>query len=582
MKVLFFAPHSAIWVHAFPEALIAKTLKQAGHEVIYVGCGKVYDDICVSMSAFHLSFESTREEKDAICDQCVSNCDLIRKTYGFDGLMLADLITREMEREVDSMISGFDEHQILDYRFDGVPLAKFALYQVSITYKVLSVDSIRLSYWEEYLAEFRYVLLTWLAAKKLFDDVQPDRIITYNSLYAVNRTMAALAVQRGIPDYFLHAGGNLSNRLETLMIGRGNSYGYIDQVKKQWTRFRDQPIGKGLIDQVLDHQKTLISGDSIFVYSTAVGESPTTDIRAYFGVKEGQQVLLATMSSYDERLAAELVEARRATTTSYFPTQIDWIKWLTQFVAKSQDLFLIIRVHPREFPNNREKKLSEHAQALQKAFEDLPSNARINWPTDKISIYDLALHVDVVLNSWSTVGQHMSLLGVPVVLYSSDLTNYPADLNYFGDNEADYASAIDQALQDGWSFERARAAFRWTALELQKSVIHLGDQYTGQEHALSLSGKIMSKVLPGYRSRKWQQMDIKKANGKLAEGDEVVTIIADALHSVAEVRDPHSDEDFAAETNHLQDALRRIATLLDPNADESRKSSKLISSLQQP
>ena len=41
MNVLVFAPHSAVWIHAFPEALVAEALMQEGHQIIYVGCGGV-------------------------------------------------------------------------------------------------------------------------------------------------------------------------------------------------------------------------------------------------------------------------------------------------------------------------------------------------------------------------------------------------------------------------------------------------------------------------------------------------------------------------------------------------------------
>jgi UDP:flavonoid glycosyltransferase YjiC (YdhE family) len=51
MKILFFSPHTAIWVHAFPEALVAEALQQGGHEIVYVTCGRQLQRYCVAMSA---------------------------------------------------------------------------------------------------------------------------------------------------------------------------------------------------------------------------------------------------------------------------------------------------------------------------------------------------------------------------------------------------------------------------------------------------------------------------------------------------------------------------------------------------
>src|SRR5262249_30054770 len=163
-------------------------------------------------------------------------------------------------------------------------------------------------------------------------------------------------------------------------------------------------------------------------------------------VSNDQKILVAAMGSYDEEFAAETVEAKRPIQNLIFPTQAAWLQALVGFVRQRPDLFLIIRVHPREFPNKREAKKSEHATMLESLFTTLPSNVAINWPVDRISIYDLAEETDVFLNSWSSVGKEMSVLGLPVVIYSADLPLYPAELNYLGTSEEDYFQKIQQAL----------------------------------------------------------------------------------------------------------------------------------------
>ena len=78
---------------------------------------------------------------------------------------------------------------------------------------------------------------------------------------------------------------------------------------------------------------------------------------------------------------------------------MDWIKFTVEWVSSRPDLFLIIRVHPREFPNKRESVTSEQAIALSKFFEHLPKNVAINWPSDSISLHDLIRITDVGLNA---------------------------------------------------------------------------------------------------------------------------------------------------------------------------------------
>ncbi|HEX9853682.1 MAG TPA: hypothetical protein VGA68_11730, partial [Woeseiaceae bacterium] len=83
MKVLFFSPHAAIWVHAFPEALIAESLAQAGHEIVYVTCGGQFSRHCVPMIASGLPPHADPADKERVCVACKANKSLIRRQFGF-------------------------------------------------------------------------------------------------------------------------------------------------------------------------------------------------------------------------------------------------------------------------------------------------------------------------------------------------------------------------------------------------------------------------------------------------------------------------------------------------------------------
>jgi len=63
LTILLFAPHSAIWVHAFPEALIAESLEQGNHRIVYVTCSGEFHNYCVCMSAYGLDQNSPQIKK---------------------------------------------------------------------------------------------------------------------------------------------------------------------------------------------------------------------------------------------------------------------------------------------------------------------------------------------------------------------------------------------------------------------------------------------------------------------------------------------------------------------------------------
>lgn len=568
MKILVFAPHSAIWVHAFPEALIAEALQQGGHEIVYVTCGGVLDRYCVPMAAHMLAPDASMQDRQRVCLHCEACATILRDEFGFHGGSLRDLIGEEEERVAGQIVGSMTRDAILTLEKDGVALGRLALYQLMLRRKRIDLEFAE-SEWKEYLVELRNVLYAWQAGVKLLDREQPDRVMVYNGLYSVNRTVCKLAEQRGIPTYFMHAGGNLSNRLQTMLIGKSDSFRFMPEVVSQWPRFAQVPCGQRELSLVTDHYLELLRGKSLFVYSKAKSAGHF-DVRAHFGVKPEQKLLVATMGSYDEEVAAEMVGARQHRSPPLFPTQVDWIQAVLEFVDKRPDLFLIVRVHPREFPNRRDQVLSQHARLLEGVLQDLPANAAVNWPSDGLSLYDLADQTDVFLNSWSSVGKEMSLLGIPVVIYSDELIFYPSDLNYLAVTQQGYFDAIEKALADGWSIERVRMAYRWGVVEFVRACVFVGDSYPVVEHPVrSLPVKILDRVRRYLDPYNRQRIDCCRKLPQLSAAAQIRTLIESGADSILVTAEPGILEAVALneETRALRFELERLMMVLYPSKE---------------
>jgi hypothetical protein len=492
MKVLFFAPHSAIWAHAFPEALVAESLQQLGHEVVYVTCGEALQEQCVAMSALGLPALASLEQRAAACERCGANKVILRERMALRGPDLRDLLDSNAMQRIDGILAGVNRDNFQQLEIDSVPVGRYALYELILNRKKndLALD---VAEWLEYQAALRGALTALFAGKLLFDRERPDRLVTYNSLYSVNRVMWRLAELRRIPSYFLHAGSNLSRRLQTLWIGRDATFTYAKNLIAEWPRFRDRPCPRPLVETAAAHVRVLFRGESVFGYSAAAGAGPA-DVRSRFGIAGNQKIIVATMSSPDERFAAEVSDVLPRHEGLAFATQVEWIRAVVGFVADRPDLFLLIRVHPREFPNKREHVRSRNADLLAQEFSRLPANTAVNWPTDELALYDLANHAEMFLNSWSSAGKEMALLGLPVVVYSPELLFYPADLNYVGTTEAQYFKKIELALSRGWSLEHSRPVFRWLAVEHGYGTIDIADGYTGHENRASFAERAVRRL----------------------------------------------------------------------------------------
>jgi hypothetical protein len=436
MKFLFFSLHADLWQHAFPEALVAETLAKAGHDIVYVGCGGSLDEFCVPMSGHGMTIHTPASERGKVCAQCQKRDRLIRSSFGFRGPHLSDLLDEEMRHETDRILDVTDRRTLIELEIEGVAVGRSALYQLMLRRKRLDTDLTDEEF-SEYLVELRHAVFALLAGRKLIERETPDVVVVYNGLYSINRVVCQLAERRGIPHYFMHAGGNLSNRLQTLWIARGDTFSFFPHLIRKWPEFADLPCSAAELRLVTDHFVELLRGRSAFVYSHPKSAG-YVDVRAIFGVRPDQKLLVATLGSYDEERAAEVVGARVHLEPPLFANQIEWVRSLADYVEARSDLFLVLRVHPREFPNKREGVLSYHAGQLKDTFSNLSGKVAVNWPDQGISMYDFADQTDVFLNSWSSVGKEMALLGIPVVLYAPELAFYPADLGYWGSTQAGY------------------------------------------------------------------------------------------------------------------------------------------------
>lgn len=561
MKILVFAPHSAIWVHAFPEALVVEALAQAGHDMRYVTCGRSFTRQCVPMSDAGLTHEDGPERRAAVCDRCDANARLIRDSFGFAGSALADELTGEDRAQARALAEQATPADFLALKIDGVEIGRAALGTFLLLYKKISFD-FSPKEWAALRTELQHTLLSFFGARRLFDRERPDRLLVYSSGYSVNLVVCRLAEARGISQYYMNAGSNITDRLQKVVLARGSSL--QRRLIDHWPAYRARPCPPGAMRYVTDHFIELMRGRSGFVYSPArVGNADA--VRASLGVPEGRKVLLATMSSYDELFAAEATGLFSSDYRTPFATQVDWLRALIDWCRGRSDVYLLIRVHPREFPNRRDGVKSEHAHQLEAAFSDLPANCRVNWPSDGISLYDIAEFTDVCLNSWSTAGKEMTLLGIPTVIYAPDLVFYAADLNYVGETSVDYFAQVERALADGWSIEHCRRMFRWQALEDSYSRIDISDSFRRDEnHRPSLPARAVHRGLRMLDPLWREKRDCRRRAIRLKAAPLIGRILGEGRESILDVRPPGDLESAteAEETQSLRRELRRLMAAL--------------------
>jgi hypothetical protein len=485
MKIICFSSYTAVWRSALAEATIAWALQKKGNDIVYITPGGQF-----------VGKSNLAQER------------ILRKEFNLNGYELRDVLTRQDIKKISLILRRLTKDNFESLKIDGIDIGKIAMYEFLINHKKMDAKFTQKE-WCDCINDLKDTLVSYLACREIVNKERPDRIVVYNETYSVNRVWDKYATLSGIPVYFMHHGMNFSDTDSTLIIAKTNSVDYRYRLLKIWSKVKHVPVPNKMLSYVTNNFFELLKAKHFLVYSSPKSNK-RINIRNFFAIKDKQKVLTATMSSYDELFAGQYVGVWKTHERLVFTSQTEWIKALIDYVKSKGNLFLIIRVHPRDYPNKRDRLKSDHAKMLEKVLIKLPANVKVNWPTDNISIYDLAQETDVFLNAWSSVGVEMSLLGIPVVTYVKEYTLYPQDLNYVGKDRKDYFAKIDLALIEGWSYKKIKMTYRWLVLYYYRTVVKLrGEAKKGGQPILSKIAYEIARYLYSLLSPKTKAFMIK-------------------------------------------------------------------------
>ena len=464
MNILVFSPFARILPHSVPEAGVYSQLRNAGHDVRIISCGQIFQGQCITLDALGLANSDLKTIKKT-CAECVS-CSKKLFPDAQDIKSILDKTGDDIASKVRSLTKSITAENFADFTYGGLPVGKIAAYQHMINFKKFT-PSITEGEFPKFLREAQNCLYVYFALEAFSHtaDFKPDLVVTYNSLYGVNAIFCQFFAKNGSRVYSLHAGANLNKALDTILIMNNNTFDYLTTLKAKYIGGGRTALTEDKVTSVLSHFRELASGKSVFAYSKKVDHNKVPDIRSQFNIRKERRIILAAMSSYDERFSAEYCGALGKSKDAVFSTQIDWISWLVKYAKTRDDLHFIIRLHPREFPNKRESVQSQHAMLVIEALKHKPENVCVNIPADNLSLYDIARETDVTLTSWSSVGKELMLLGIPLVLYTADSQWYPPSLAMCASTLEEYESLINDALASGWSVKNSIEVLRWLSFE---------------------------------------------------------------------------------------------------------------------
>ncbi len=578
MNILIFSPYSAIWVHSMPEMVVAKELLNAGNQVHVIRCHDILKKYCPAMTAYGLSFNSSDEKKAKICATCNDARQLLDDYSGVGTTLLEDYLPSDHSIDIETILNSVNLGNFEGFGIDDLPLGKFACYEILLNHKISDMKQLK-HVWDEYIENLRQCIITYRAVSKFLLTNKIDRVVVYNSLYSLNRTTVKCAEKFGIPWSTIHGGKNAEDMLQTLTVNSSDSYDLMLARSDEWYEWQDVPLNSGEILSVKKNLEYLFGAKSAFTYSKSKKNIIPADLRYKFNIDGKKKVLLCILSSADERFAADVVESldfqMTSTDSSIFLTTYEWISTLIKFIEKHQEFHLIIRVHPREFPNRRESVQSSRGIELLQLSEKRHERVSWNLPSDEVSLYDLAEITDVVLNGTSTAGIELMALGLPVVIFDSDkLFSYPREFNYVGASLDDYEKAILKATEDGWSLKNSVNAFRYRSFLFNVATLSLRDIVP------SRTTWSVDRIIDGLRNRKnWpiplniqhrmRRRELLQCSKEFVSRNLVVAAIKENVETVASLVHPTRDRSEIEEQQEILLALQDLAIKYFNTEDET-------------
>lgn len=441
-NVIIFPPNSCIWQQAFPAAIFADNLKKINFNVEYFLLKNSPADFGIHSKKLFTKFNTK------YCEKCKNKKNLLLKSFGFKHHYLEDYLLDSDFLDISRILESAKNkkpEQIYNLKYKGIEVGKFSSYECLLNFKKKNIAEFSKTQKNKYLEEFKYCLIVISSFYNFFSKYKVDYVVIYNSYYGKNRCLKFLAKKFNIKTIAIHAGNNRSIVFSSLLSTKMDLLEYTASLHHKFIKFVSNLKS---IKLLLKHFSSLLSAKSSFSWSAAIRKN--FNVKNYFEIKESQKIILLALSSPDEKIASKAVGAQGAEVSNKdFRNQESLIKFIVKYIAKKENIFLIIRVHPRELGKKDHKEISTNYFKLKKICSEIKKkykNIKFNFPEEKISFYNIVSQVDLLVSEGSTVNIETSFFGLPCVLPRGIYPDIPKNLVNIARNKKHFCQLIDKCL----------------------------------------------------------------------------------------------------------------------------------------
>ena len=460
-------------------------------DVIFLRCNGILNHACLSFDARNVKI-SDNNLKNKICLNCIKKRNIFKNNSKFKSFNLDYFVSQNDLEKIKNTIYSYDHKYLIKFKFKGVAVGLFCLYEIILNGKKNDLNFNEDDY-EYYKAKILNSCVIISALELLLLKYSIKSFYTYNPLYSHNRCAVEYLNNNGVLSFGLHAGNNFSVRLKKLSLFEGNQTKQELRILDYWDSYKDDiSPNKEMVDLVFNHLCVMIYSKFWGQYGNSYSSQ---NIREFFKIPKSKKIYLATLSSSDERFAANTVGVNYfRDKAEIFKSQIEWVKFLIKYVKDNKKVHLIIRIHPRDYSNARYPGRSNNADLLSQLLSNLPSNISYNTPDDNISIFDLAHEVSLLLNYHSSSGREFALLGIPVLIHSKSVHTFTTDFCIVANSLKEYKNYLFNYENNHSALENIKCSLKWLCFEHCFNTLDLNVPKYFYENELK-SASMLSKII---------------------------------------------------------------------------------------
>jgi len=254
----------------------------------------------------------------------------------------------------------------------------------------------------------RYIyssLVMYIAIKKAYKELKPDRIVLIHGVYLTHGISARVGVSMGIPVVVMGGGGIRKN---TVIMCHGETYHkqLISESNKVW---ENSIISAAERNKVLNYATEKRSNGGSVDYLN-YHPNPINDIDKIFkecGI-DNERPIVSVYTNV-------LWDAQIFYSDNIFFGMIDWLVKTIELLGKNKNIWGVIRIHPAEKKGGIPTS-EPIMEIIKKRFKTLPDNVRIISPDSNISSYALANCSIASIIYGTKMGLEIALMGVPLII----------------------------------------------------------------------------------------------------------------------------------------------------------------------